>query len=375
MSSIEDNAKRVLCLLESHHNVLLSGPPGTGKTSVLNAVRSLFKAPPAPPYLPNQPIALPATGTGGATPCMPAPLLTNRKVFSTVFHQGSKNRDFLRGLVPKINDAGAFIITNGTLYRAAEHARRPDSAALLIIDEINRGPAVQIFGEAIVGMERDKRLDSSGILTNSTAVFETFDDAGAIQDYSLPEPLYLLASMNAADTSVEPLDVAFLRRWAPCQLQPNEAALKELYSLNDTDLANFDPDQNPCSDSNAKAGLVLAWRSLNRKITMARGPEFCIGHGMAMSETVATSTTGLDVFVNANTMVQQMLAHVSEVMFGDDLGLADLLSANKDHAGHPFRFQETMFAGEMVSYIERPGDLSSQQIGALLVAIARDSEG
>jgi hypothetical protein len=29
----------------------------------------------------------------------------------------------------------------------------------------------------------------------------------------------------------------------------------------------------------------------------------------------------------------------------------------------------------MVSYIQRPLDLSSQQVGALLFAIARDSEG
>ena len=40
---------------------------------------------------------------------------------------------------------------------AAEYALQPDSAALVVIDEINRGPAVQVFGSAIVGIERSKR--------------------------------------------------------------------------------------------------------------------------------------------------------------------------------------------------------------------------
>ena len=72
--------------------------------------------------------------------------------------------------------AGSFRITEGVLYRASEFAKQPNSAALLIVDEINRGPTVQVFGGAIVAMEahhacRRHRPTKQGISVQSARAF------------------------------------------------------------------------------------------------------------------------------------------------------------------------------------------------------------
>ena len=126
----------------------------------------------------------------------------NRKVFRCVLHQSSKYRDFLTGMMPDVRSGkapGTFRITEGILYRASEYAKQPDSAALLIIDEINRGPTVQVFGGAIVAMEAEKRLSEDGKPTKSTQFFDLLDPAdGELIEYAFPSRLYILAAMNQA---------------------------------------------------------------------------------------------------------------------------------------------------------------------------------
>ena len=101
---------------------------------------------------------------------------------------------------------GKFRIAEGVLYKASEHARRAGHAALVIIDEINRGPAVQVFGGSIVAMESDKRLGPGGERMPSTQYFELLNPrTGDLIEYAFPESLYLLAAMNQADVSVDTL--------------------------------------------------------------------------------------------------------------------------------------------------------------------------
>ena len=151
-----------------------------------------------------------------------------------MLHQSSKYRDFLTGVMPDVRSkaSGTFRITEGILYRASEFAKLPDSAALLIIDEINRGPTVQVFGGAIVAMESDKRLGDDGKPTNATQYFDLLNPAdGELIEYAFPSRLFILAAMNQADVSVEPLDVAFLRRWAPFNLEPSTKVLRDYFGL------------------------------------------------------------------------------------------------------------------------------------------------
>jgi 5-methylcytosine-specific restriction protein B len=83
-----------------------------------------------------------------------------------------------------------------------------------------------------VAIESDKRFAADGSRRAETQFFEILDPvSGDVIEYALPHDLYILAAMNQADASVEPLDVAFLRRWEPLRLEPDEKTLRAYYGL------------------------------------------------------------------------------------------------------------------------------------------------
>jgi 5-methylcytosine-specific restriction enzyme B len=372
-----DECKQALKLLARSRNVLVSGPPGTGKSKLLAEVALAFEtafglvpAGGAPKLNPMG--AIPIPPAAGAVKDIPAPTMTDRKVFRTVFHQNSKYRDFVSGITPAVNKAAGapdFTIVKGTLYRASEHAKIPNGAALLIIDEINRGPAVQIFGGAIVAIESDKRLASDGAKRPETQFFEMLDPkTGDVIEYALPHDLYILAAMNQADASVEPLDVAFLRRWEPMRLEPDEGALRTFYGLG---AKNANVLINPPTMVNdVLEASVRAWVAVNAQISLGRGPEFQIGHGVLMSD-VNPQTLALSEALGMLCIGwAKVRAHVEEVFFGDSRGIAAVLNALDGPAFNPFKLTETTFADDLRFQLEGPTNFSENNIYAALLAFA-----
>ena len=220
-----DDRIKILELLSSKKNVLLMGAPGTGKSRVMNEVAETFinggTRLAQPSHVPGAGIPIPAVA---APTGLDLAMLkkANRKVFRTTLHQNSKYRDFLTGIVPELGAGGGYRINEGILYRANEFAKQDNSAALLIIDELNRGPAIEVFGGSIVAIESDKRLNDDNTATPATQYFEISNPAdGQMVEYAFSSNLYILAAMNQADASVAPLDVAFMRRWQSYQLKPN----------------------------------------------------------------------------------------------------------------------------------------------------------
>lgn len=374
-----EDCKQALKLLARSRNVLVSGPPGTGKSKLLAEVALAFEtafgvAPSGgPPQLnPIGNIPIPPASSG-VVKDIPAPTKTVRKVFRTVFHQNSKYRDFVSGITPAVNKvAGAadFCIVEGTLYRASKHAKMANGAALLIIDEINRGPAVQVFGGAIVAIESDKRLAPDGSMRAETQYFELLDPAsGNVVEYALPHDLYILAAMNQADASVEPLDVAFLRRWEPLRLEPDEKSLRDYYGLGPMS-ANALPN-TPTYVSDALEASVRAWVAVNQQIALGRGPEFQIGHGVLMSD-VGPHILALPEALEALCVGwSKVRAHVEEVFFGDTRGIAATLNALDGPAFNPFKLTETTFADDLRFRLEGPNNFNEDNIYAALRAFAK----
>lgn len=372
----------VLSRLASARNVLVSGPPGTGKSILLGEVAKAFElgvpkpgAAPLPVHNPRGAVPIPpavAETPAGYAKAMPAAAKTARKVFRTVFHQNSKHRDFTTGMIPnvarKVGDP-EFTMIKGVLYQASEHAKQVDGASLLVIDEINRGPAVQVFGGAIVAIEGDKRLAPDGTTSVSTQFFDLLDPSGAgIVAYALPADLYILAAMNQADASVEPLDVAFLRRWEPYLLEADSGVLRRFFGI---DGANAGEAVIPEVATDAKhlyEASVRAWQAVNKRITLGRGPEFQIGHGVFM----ATPPLATVAEACAATAIawSKVRAHVNEVFFGDLRGTAATLNAIDGPAFHPLRLQETTFADDVRFYLEGPARIGPDRIYDFLRAVA-----
>ncbi|MCW5755587.1 MAG: AAA family ATPase [Phycisphaeraceae bacterium] len=355
-------AQAILRSLRHRHNVLVSGPPATGKSRVLQEVRYWFLQAPNPGFDPKGPVAFPA---GGAVlkDLLPSPERKDRRVFPITFHQGTKYRDFVSGAVPIAQpDKIGFRTNFGPFFQAIRHAASADGASLVIIDEINRGPAVAVFGDTLTAIESDKRLAPDGKLTPLSWTVSVQNEKGEPEELAIPHHLYILAAMNQADTSVEPLDVAFLRRFQHHWLGPDEALLRQ--HLGRT-AAMGDLPNPPASADDVLEALIRAWSALNRALSLARGPEFQIGHGVAMSATRTSVAADVNkALAFASDVWARLYAHASEVFFGDSRSLAAALRA--DTEGNPYHLETAEFAEVPVVRLSGPSSLPPEAVYPLL---------
>lgn len=360
-----ENKEKLLGLLNDKHNVLLLGAPGTGKSKVMNEVAKAFLEG-------GEKLDVPTHVKGSAIPIPAVTLPTginlamlnkkHRKVFRTTLHQNSKYRDFLTGIVPEFGTAGGYTVNEGILYRANEYAKQPDSAALLIIDELNRGPAIEVFGGSIVAIESDKRLGYNNEILPTTQFFEILDPkSGKMVEYAFSDNLYILAAMNQADASVAPLDVAFLRRWQSYTLEPD---YNVLYTMFNIDKASAISPVCGCAEDVYRVSFAALER-INSLISTGRGPEYQIGQGVFLSTLPRDKTkeAALDFVSEVWAMIY---VHLQELFFGDSISLAYILNAEDDNS--PYSLEEINFAGE-TRVLLKHNDINRDTIYGLYLAI------
>jgi 5-methylcytosine-specific restriction protein B len=318
-------------------NVLLIGPPGTGKTVALEDLREEFLAEADRVHFD------PDLWDDNWFERAP----DKRRAEPVVFHPSYGYEDFVAGLMPSMeNNQFRLTARPGPLVSLAHWATgSTDRKALLIIDEFNRGATAAIFGDTIALLDRDKRSDPSTGATGSTIlrpypredmkVEDSFRNEISGEDVprnlSLPMSLYIVAALNSSDRSVTPLDAALRRRFAVIPVPPDYDILaNHLGIASIPEGAVFAPSSDDVTTwtvDDAKALVVHLLRSLNARIEFSLSADLLLGHALLWS---VGGDTVADVGRSLGRAFDERIAAALRLTFIDqDESLAAILKGGR----------------------------------------------
>lgn len=136
------------------------------------------------------------------------------------------------------------------LIKRKSYENKSNEKFVLVIDEINRGNISKIFGELITLIEPSKRAGQAEALTIRLPYSQ--------DEFTVPDNLYIIGTMNTADRSLAMIDTALRRRFDFVEMIPDISALKN------------------CSVKGIKIDELL--RIMNERIETLYDREHTLGH-------------------------------------------------------------------------------------------------
>ena len=196
---MQEKIEEYIELLETSKNLIFTGAPGTGKTYLAKKIAKAFSE-------------------------------TDDRIKLIQFHPSYDYSDFIEGIKPQDLKGGSISmkLTDGVFMEFCKNALKDeDNKYVFIIDEINRSDLSRVFGEVFSALEPDYRGEN---ITTQYAYLRSESE----RNFTIPENVYLIGTMNDIDRSVESMDFALRRRfvWKEISAKDSESIL---------DAADLDP--------------------------------------------------------------------------------------------------------------------------------------
>lgn len=265
-------------ILRGDKNIILTGAPGTGKTFACQSY--------AREQVSN---FIYENNLEKAEGKQSAYLTVDYFIKTVQFHPGYDYSDFIEGLRPKKVDSNIIYDRKDGIFKDFcrqvvefnknhKYANLAESAKFFfIIDEINRGEVSKIFGEAFSMIETDKRAPvdsksedvSNKVDTQYSSLIEDKDNDPFQHGFYIPENVYILATMNEIDRSLEAMDFAFRRRFSWLTVNVKD-------TLNEI-IVNSVLDDCTNSVSSSMSAIEGSFNKLNELIETKLGPDYMLG--------------------------------------------------------------------------------------------------
>lgn len=179
------------------------------------------------------------------------------------FHPSYDYTDFVEGLRPVMKGAEiGFDLVDGIFMSFCDNAsKQPNEKYLFIIDEINRADLSKVFGELMFALEEGYR--GKTFKTQYSSLRESIKNSGREikTEFTIPENVYIIGTMNDIDRSVDTFDFALRRRFTWVEMDANDVMKDVLESM----LVN--------EDKELVGGLLDSAIRLNKEIS-SKGQNF-----------------------------------------------------------------------------------------------------
>lgn len=175
---------------------------------------------------------------------------------------------------------------------------RTNQSYVLIIDEINRGNISRIFGELITLIEDSKRQGADEALSVTLPYSK--------EEFSVPNNVYIIGTMNSSDRSLTGLDIALRRRFTFIEMPPQPQEIKN----EDGELIKISGKDKDGNDKDVIVADILS--VMNQRIEVLLDRDHCIGHANFMSLKEKPTLEHL-----AHIFKQKIIPQLQEYFFDD----------------------------------------------------------